>query len=60
MDAEAPGPGRAAQFAELVDRVRHDRTFRARLRADPVRAVAQMGVTLRDSEWAGLRELLYA
>jgi len=30
------------------------------LRDDPVRAVAQMGVTLRDSEWAGLRELLYA
>ena len=28
MDAEARGPERAAQLAELIDRVQHDRTFR--------------------------------
>jgi len=60
MDAEARDPERAAQLAELIDRLQHDRAFRTRLRDDPVRAAAQVGVTLRDSEWAGLRDLLYA
>ena len=59
MDTAATDLEHAAQLADLIDRIQHDRDFRTRFRFDPVRATAQMGVTLCEPEWAGLRDLLY-
>jgi hypothetical protein len=49
---------RGALLISLVDRARHDRRFGSALRDNPVATVGQLGIILRDSEWAGLRELL--
>jgi hypothetical protein len=54
------GPTRGAQIVALIDRARHDRTFGASLRREPVTTAAQFGLTLYDEEWAGLRDFLYA
>jgi hypothetical protein len=55
---EVPGPTRGALIIALVDRMRHDQRFRNDVRRDPVTTVAQWGLRLRDSEWAGLRDFL--
>jgi len=54
----AIGPSRSALLLALIDRARHDRAFRKELREEPVAAAQRMGLTLRDSEWAGIRDLL--
>ena len=59
MNTDRGEPARGPLIAALIDRTQHDRAFRARLRHEPVRAAAEMGLTLRDSEWAGLRALVY-
>ena len=56
MDSVRAGAERTA----MIDRAQHDRAFRARLRYQPTEAAAQMGLNLRDSEWAGLRDLVYS
>ena len=59
-EADSPtGRTRGGLIVALIDRAHHDRAFRAALRRDPVQAAAQMGLTLLDAEWAGLRDLLY-
>jgi hypothetical protein len=58
MDPEDTGLNRGAQLVALIDRAQHDKAFLTVLRDDPVRAAATMGLTLRDSEWAGLRDLV--
>src|SRR5437762_437176 len=60
MDTVATELKHVAQLADLIDRIQRDRPFRTRFRDDPVRAAAQVGLTPCDSEWAGLRDLLYA
>jgi hypothetical protein len=54
----AVGPSRSALLIALVDRARHDRAFGADLRREPIKTADRMGLHLRDSEWAGLRDLL--
>jgi hypothetical protein len=54
----ASASARVAAIVALADRARHDRAFRASLRHDAVATAARFGLTLRDSEWAGLRDLL--
>jgi hypothetical protein len=54
----ALGPSRCALLLALIDRARHNREFGQQLRFDPVAAAERMGVTLSDSEWSGLRDLL--
>ena len=54
----ALGPSRSALLLALIDRARHDREFGLELRLDPVAAAQRMGITLRDSECSGLRDLL--
>ena len=54
----AIGPSRTALLLALIDRARHNRAFGQELRLDPVATAQRMGITLRDSEWSGLRDLL--
>jgi hypothetical protein len=54
----AVGPSRSALLVALVDRAGHDRAVRAALRRDPVSTASQLGLTLSDAEWNGLRAFL--
>lgn len=51
-------PSRGTLLVALIDRARHDRAFGVDFRREPIEAAQRMGLTLRDSEWAALRDLL--
>jgi hypothetical protein len=59
MGVEQASRPRGILLAELIDRAKHDRTFRRHLHTRPEQAVARMGLSLLDAEWAGLAALLY-
>ena len=58
VSSRAMEPSRGAMIISLVDRAMHDHAFGCDLRHAPVATAARMGISLWDSEWAGLRDLL--